>query len=89
MDIGPIGGIRLVPAIKERPADPELTAFFDIESAARSGDDSYNRGGEKAAGAEEPEDETEQDPESDQEGMDPLKLGAAAMPSRSQISFIV
>lgn len=87
MDIGPIGGIRLVPPIKERPVDPELTAFFAIESSARPGEDAYSRSGKKAAGAEEPEEDEEQ--ELDEEENDMMELDAAPMPPGRQISFFV
>ena len=59
MEIGPIVGIRVLPAAKTRPVDPELTVLFDIEAAVRPDDDTYSRNGQKPAGAEEPEDEDE------------------------------
>jgi hypothetical protein len=59
MEISPIAGIRVVPVAKVRPIDPELTASFEIESAARPDDDSYSRDYKKASGAEESEEETE------------------------------
>jgi hypothetical protein len=89
MDIGPIGGIRLVPPIKERPVDPELTAFFAIESTARPGDDAYSRSGKKAAGAEESEEEDGQELELDGEDGGAMELDAAPMPPGRQISFFV
>ena len=58
MEIGPIAGIRVMPAIKTRPVDPELTAFAEVESSARPDDqDSYAGSDRKAGGAEEPEEE--------------------------------
>lgn len=57
MEIGPIPGIRAIPAIRPRPVHPEVTAFFDIEASARPGDDTYTRRSKKAAGAEENEDD--------------------------------
>lgn len=52
MEIAPIAGIRVTPVLKPQPVDPQLTAFFDIEAAAKPGDDSYS-GAKKTAGAEE------------------------------------
>lgn len=68
MEIAPIAGIRVMSAVKSRPVDPELTAEFAIEAAARLGDDTYTSSMRKAAGAEEDEDEeveelTEEDEE--------------------------
>ncbi|MBM3511776.1 MAG: hypothetical protein FJX61_16815 [Alphaproteobacteria bacterium] len=57
MEISPVAGIRVMPVVKTPPADSELSAFFDIEATARSGDDTYSRGAKKAAGAEEDEPE--------------------------------
>ena len=61
MEISPIPGLRAVAAVKPRPVDPELTAFFDIESTARPGDDTYTGNGKKAAGAEENEEDNAED----------------------------
>ena len=63
MEIGPIAGIRIMPAIKPRPVDPELTAFFEIEPSARPDEDGYSGSGRKAAGAEESEDEESEEPQ--------------------------
>ena len=63
MEIAPIAGIRVMPTIKSRPVDPELTAFFEIVSTARPEEDSYSGNGKKAAGAEEPEEEAHEDPD--------------------------
>lgn len=60
MEIGPIAGIRVQPVTKVRPAGPELTVFFDIEAAVRPEDDTFSRNGQKAAGAEEPDEEDEE-----------------------------
>ena len=57
MEISPIIGIRMVPTIKARPAEPGITAEFDIQATSWLGEDSYNGSGKKAAGAEEPEEE--------------------------------
>lgn len=53
MEIAPIAGIRVTPVLKPQPVDPQLTAFFDIEAAAKPGDDTYSAAKKKAAGAEE------------------------------------
>lgn len=60
MEIGPIAGIRVMPAPRVRPTDPELTPLFDIEAAARADEDVFARNGRKAAGAEEPDEEEEE-----------------------------
>jgi hypothetical protein len=59
MEIGPIAGIRVMPVPRVRPADPELTPLFDIEAAARPDEDAFAGNGRKAAGAEEPDQEDE------------------------------
>jgi hypothetical protein len=55
MEIAPIAGIRVTPVLRPQPVDPELTAFFDIEAAAKPSDDTYSAAKRKAAGAEEDE----------------------------------
>ena len=89
MEIAPIAAIRAIPAVKPRPVDSELTALFDIEAAARPGDDTWTRSGRKAAGAEEDEEELDEleEIEDFQEGP-PLTRWSAAS-SGSQISFFV
>lgn len=57
MEIGPIPGIRMAPAVKAPPVEAELTARFDIEALVQAGDDDYTGSGKKAAGAEEDEEE--------------------------------
>ena len=57
MEISPITGIRAMPVMKVPPADPGLSAVFDIENSSEPRDDSYSAGGEKAAGGE--DDDTE------------------------------
>ena len=57
MEIAPIAGIRVLTAVKPRPVDPELSAEFAIEAAARLGDDTYTSAVRKAAGAEEDDEE--------------------------------
>jgi hypothetical protein len=53
MEITPIVGIRVLPVQKPQPVGPQLTAFFDIEAAAKPGDGSYLAAKKKASGAEE------------------------------------
>jgi hypothetical protein len=53
MEIAPIAGIRVMPVQKPHPVGPQLTAFFDIEAAAKPGDDSHSAAKKKASGAEE------------------------------------
>lgn len=84
MEIGSIAGIRMMPAIKSRPIDPELTALFDVESSARTGDDTYTGNGKKAAGAEENDDD-EQDP--DEASDDEPAQGTYIESSGSKINF--
>jgi hypothetical protein len=55
MEISPITGIRAVPVVKARPADPEISALFDIENSAGPGDDSYSGSGKKASGGQDDE----------------------------------
>jgi hypothetical protein len=86
MEIAPIAGIRVMTAVKRRPVDPELTAEFEIEAAARLGDDTYASAMRKAAGAEEEEDEeVEELTEEDEKTTRPAR---AAEP-RSKINFLV
>jgi hypothetical protein len=57
MAVGPIIGVQVMPVVKAPPSEPELAAIADLESVARIADDSYSGAGNKAAGAEESEDE--------------------------------
>ena len=57
MEISPIPGIRALPAVKAPPADPRLSAVFDIENSSGAGDDTYSGSGRKAAGGQDDEDE--------------------------------
>jgi hypothetical protein len=41
MEISPIAGIRAMPVVKSPPAEPELTAVFDIDNSARIGDETW------------------------------------------------
>lgn len=51
MEIGPINGIRMIPAVKALRADSELAAVFDIAYSARAGDETY-ASSEKSAGGQ-------------------------------------
>ncbi|MGD0345742.1 MAG: hypothetical protein ABSA85_03245 [Terracidiphilus sp.] len=53
MEISPIPGIRGLPAVKASQADMRPPEIFDVEGSARPGDGEGQRGGRKAAGAEE------------------------------------
>jgi hypothetical protein len=55
MEISPIPGIRALPAVKAPPADPRLSAVFDIENSSGAGDDTYSGSGRKAAGGQDDE----------------------------------
>lgn len=82
MEIAPIAGIRLMPAIKVRPVDSELTPFFAIEPSSRPGDDTYSNCGRKAAGAEESDDENE---ELEEEAFEEMADAAPAPPGMISI----
>jgi hypothetical protein len=56
MEISQIPGIRAVPAVKAPPADPRLSAIFDVENSSGPGDDTYSGSGRKAAGGQDDED---------------------------------
>ena len=58
MEIGPINGVRMIPAVKAPPADSILPAVFDIAYTARAGDETYS-GGEKSAGGQDDEESAE------------------------------
>jgi len=55
MEIGPVTGIRAVPAIKAPPPDPGLSGVFDIENFARASDETYTPSAGKSAGGREDE----------------------------------
>ncbi len=86
MEIAPIAGIRVMPTMKPRPADPELTAEFSIEATARLSDDTYTSALRKAAGAEEEEDEEAEElwEEDDEAG----PASAAEPRDGSSVSFV-
>ena len=53
MEIGPVPGVRALPAVRTREADLRPPAIFDIEGSARAGDGAGQGNRRKAAGAEE------------------------------------
>jgi hypothetical protein len=73
MEIAPIPGIRALPAVKAPQGDFRPPEVFDIEGSARPGDGDRQRGGRKASGAEENDEddlmleaETESDAEAEE-----------------------
>jgi len=57
MELGPIPGVRALPAVRTRPSDLRPPAIFEVDAAARPGDGGGQQNGRKAAGAEENGDE--------------------------------
>ena len=53
MEIAPIPGIRVLPAVKTRPTEFRLPEIFDLEGPARPAEGQDQRKDGKAAGAEE------------------------------------
>jgi hypothetical protein len=53
MEIAPIPGIRVLPAVNAPQGDFRVPEVFDIEGSAKPGDGDRQRGGRKASGAEE------------------------------------
>jgi hypothetical protein len=53
MEIAPIPGIRMLPAVRAPQGDFQPPEVFDIDGSARPGDGDRQRGGRKASGAEE------------------------------------
>jgi hypothetical protein len=86
MEIAPIAGIRVMTAVKSRPVDPELTAEFAIEAAARLGDDTYTSAARRGSGAEEEDDEEAEEPLEEDEEARPAS--AAEPGDESTISFV-
>jgi hypothetical protein len=62
MEISPIAGISIMPAAKAQSEQAGLTAYFYIDSSARSGDDRYSGGSKSNAGADEDEPEQSAEP---------------------------
>jgi hypothetical protein len=58
MDISPVSGVRIAPALRPIQADLGLTDVYEIERSSRTGDETYSPSGTKAAtGFEDDEDE--------------------------------
>jgi hypothetical protein len=57
MEIAPIPGIRALPTMQAPQGDFRLPEVFNIDGAARPGDGDRQRGGRKASGAEENEED--------------------------------
>ena len=53
MELAPIPGIRALPAVRVLHAEIRPPSIFDIDASARPDDGADQRGGRKAAGAEE------------------------------------
>jgi hypothetical protein len=71
MEIGPIPGIRAVPAVKAPQGDLRPPAIFDIDASAKPGEGGRQANGRKAAGAEEDE-EDDQMLDGDPDASEPL-----------------
>ena len=65
MEIGPISGIRAVPAVKSSPSGPRLPAVFDVEHSSAPDDDTYS-GSQSAAGGEDDQDEMSEKEQAEQ-----------------------
>lgn len=55
MEIGPISGIRPLPAVRRPKDGPQLPALFDIEGATEPRDDAVTRDNGTAAAGEDDE----------------------------------
>jgi hypothetical protein len=89
MEISPIAGIRAMPVVKSRPADPELTPLFDIEGTSRMADETWSPCATKPArGSEDTDGEDDTD---DLEGGDDGETGRqpVANDRTRAISFFV
>jgi hypothetical protein len=53
MEMAPIPGIRVLPAVNAPQGDFRLPEVFEIEGSAKPGDGERQRGGRKGSGAEE------------------------------------
>ena len=80
----------MMPSTRLRPIDPELTPALDIAETARADEDTYSPNGQKAAGAEEPEEELDESEaaEDNEPGLEEQPRPAASRP-RGQVSFFV
>ncbi len=64
MEIGPVAGIQIVPAVKSARESSALFTVFQIENSTRSGDETYHSHDEKAPrGLEDDESGFEEAPE--------------------------
>jgi hypothetical protein len=73
MEMAPIPGIRVLPAVQAPQGDFRPPEIFDIGGSARPGDGDRQRGGRKASGAEENDEddlmlEAETEPGAEAEG---------------------
>jgi len=76
MEIAPIPGIRALPTARAQQGDLRPPEVFEMEGPAKPGDGGGQRGGRKAAGAEENE-ENELTPESEASPDDDAPEGEA------------
>jgi hypothetical protein len=61
MEISPIPGIRIPPAVRSIETDLGLTDIYEVERSSRTGDETYTPSGAKAAtGFEDDEDNFEE-----------------------------
>ena len=81
MEIGPVSGIRLVPAIRPRESLLGLTDVYEVDRTSLTGDETYTPQGAKAASGYEEDEDTynaEKDDELDDEPNLPLRVRAVA-----------
>ncbi len=62
MEIGPIAGIRVLPVIKTRRTEQEISAIFDLENSSGPLDETSEQNGKTLAGGQDddPADSAEQ-----------------------------
>jgi hypothetical protein len=88
MEISPIAGVRALPVLKAPPAEPELTAVFDIDNSARIGDETWTPSDKKSGrGAEDDESDEESEDSADLEAEPHTAAPAAEQTQVRQISF--
>ena len=91
MEISPIAGIRALPVVKAPPADPELTAVFDIDSSARIDEETWTPSDRKFSRGS--EDDCSDDPLEEQQeagdlgGEPETGSSQSSVAERKQISF--
>lgn len=61
MEIGPIPGIRPLPATKSPTSGPRLPAVFDVEHSSEPSEDTYSGSHSAAGGQDDQEDTNETD----------------------------